>query len=264
MRYPIVAMRLRPLPLLPAAAALGGALTLGSCAGSGAAGAAAGASSGSASAGSDDITTVQHVDRVTPPPMALAGARCSDGHCSCRGSEDEPEKTPPAPGQKRLELRLTADGGQATLESPTVGRVAVAGPREACFYLDVPAGSTQSFTFSAVADRPERGVGPRLTVAEYGPKGPYWYKTLAVTCAGANARCDREGAEAWGRGLSTRKRGRIDPCGSMVVTGLKWDTSGSEAGRDGGFFRDFVVRFELEAKKFPTQFAPGSTECVPK
>ena len=31
-----------------------------------------------------------------------------------------------------------------------------------------------------------------------------------------------------------------------------------------GFFRDFTVTFEMEVKKFATQFAPGSTECVPK
>jgi hypothetical protein len=229
---------------------------------------AAGCASSSGSAGgsppADDISTVQHVDRVTSPPMALAGARCANGRCSCRGTDDETEKTPPAEGQKRLELRLAADGGHATLESPTLGRVAAAGPQDLCFYVDVAAGSTQSFTFTAVPDRPERGVGPRLTVTEYGPKGPHWYKTLLVTCAGANARCDRAGADAWGRGLADRKRGRVDPCGSMVITGLKWDTSGSEAGRDGGFFRDFVVTFDLEAKKFATQFAPGSTECLPK
>lgn len=219
---------------------------------------------GAAGSGSDEISTVQHVDRVTPPPMTLAGARCSGGHCSCRGTDDEPEKTPPADGQKRLELRLAVDGGQATLASPTLGQVTASGPQDACFYVDVPAGSTHSFTFTAVPSRPDRGMGPRLTITEYGPKGPHWYKTLAVTCAGANARCDRDGADAWGRGLSTRKRGRLDPCGSMVVTGLKWDTSGSVAGRDGGFFRDFMVTFDMEAKKFAPQFAPGSTECLPK
>ena len=205
------------------------------------------------------------MDRVTAPAaMPLASARCTGGHCTCRTTDDEPEKTPPPEGQKRLELRLSADGGEAILDAPGLGRVTTTGAQEACYYVDVAAGSTQGFTFTVVADKADRGVAPHLTVTEYGPAGPYWYKTLAVTCAGADARCDRNGADAWGRGLATRKRGRLDPCGSMVVTGLKWETSGSEADRNGGFFRDFIVRFDVEAKKFATKFAPGSTECVPK
>jgi hypothetical protein len=224
-------------------------------------------SSSAAGAGgkSDDISVVRHVDRVTPPPsIPLAGSRCTEGHCTCRTGDGEPEKTPPAEGKKRLEIRMSADGGEALLDAAGLGRLNAHGPQEACFYVDVTAGSTQSFTFTVVADSAQRGVGPHLAVAEYGPAGPYWYKTLDITCAGANAHCDRNGADAWGRGLATRKRGRLDPCGSMVVTGLGWETSGSEADRNGGFFRDFIVRFDIEAKKFATKFAPGSTECVPK
>ena len=75
---------------------------------------------------------------------------------------------------------------------------------------------------------------------------------------------DRNAADAWGDFVKKRKRGRLDPCGSGVVTKLAWDTSGSEAAREGGLYRDFSVAFTMEIKKFPTQFAPGSTECVPK
>jgi hypothetical protein len=219
-----------------------------------------------ASAPSEDLVTTRHVDKVTPTPdaMPLAGTRCHPHVCKCRSTDNEVEETPPPPGQKRLEFRMSADGGDATLKSPSLGRLTTAGPQQACFYVDVEAGSKHSFTFHVTAERPERGMGPYLAVTEYGPTGPYWYKTLIVECAGANARCDRAGADAWGRGFATRKRGRLDPCGSMVVTNLNWETSGSEASRDSGFFADFTVTFDLEAKKFATQFAPGSTECVPK
>jgi hypothetical protein len=112
------------------------------------------------------------------------------------------------------------------------------------------------------------GVSPILKIAEYGPKGPYWYDVLAVRCGELNSdddvRCDRAGADAWAARARQRKRGRLDPCGSSVITGLAWETSGGQAERDGGLFRDFTVRFTLEVKKFATQFAPGSTECVPK
>ena len=49
-----------------------------------------------------------------------------------------------------------------------------------------------------------------------------------------------------------------------MVTHLAWQTSGGSGDRDYGLFRDLTVSFEMEIKKFATQFAPGSTECVPK
>jgi hypothetical protein len=165
---------------------------------------------------------------------------------------------------KRLELRLSADGGDAALESPALGRFTASGIRETCYYVDVVAGAKNTFSFASQAASARVGVTPRLTVSEYGPEGSWWYEVLTIECVGAGGRCDRQGADAWSRSLKDRKRGRNDPCGSMVVTGLAWDTSGGEADRDGGLYRDFSARFDIEAKKFQTKFAPGSPECVPK
>jgi hypothetical protein len=214
-----------------------------------------------------EVAVVRHVDHAlggmsTAP---LAGARCQGRHgsCSCRIPGDDVEKDPPPEGKKRLEIRLRADGGSATLDG--LGHFETAGPQESCFYLDVPAGQTTDVFFKATADRPAQGIAPRLHLAEYGPKGPYWYEIIDVECKGANGRCDRQGADAWAaRNLKERKRGRLDPCGSAVVTKLAWETTGGDADRDGGLFRDVAVHFALEVKKFATQFAPGSTECVPK
>jgi hypothetical protein len=165
---------------------------------------------------------------------------------------------------KRLEIRIGADGGTASFDGG-LGHFEVAGPQEACFYVDVPGGRTTDVAFQARADRPAEGVSPRLRMAEYGPKGPYWYAIIDVECKGQQGRCDRQGADAWAaRNLRERKRGRLDPCGSAVVTKLAWDSAGGQADRDGGLYRDVTVRFALEVKKFATQFAPGSTECVPK
>ena len=85
-----------------------------------------------------------------------------------------------------------------------------------------------------------------------------------MKCDGPQGKCDRQAADAWGAAARQRKRGRLDPCGSTVLTKLNWDASGGQSQRDGGLFRDFAVRFTWEVKKFATQFAPGETECVPK
>ncbi len=199
---------------------------------------------------------------------ALAGARCAGAApgagCKCRGGRDSEETAPPAEGQKRFEIRMSADGGKAELESETLGRLTAAGGRELCFYVDLPAGGRGGFRFVATADDESQGVDPVLSVAEYGPTGAYWYDVLHVKCRGASGRCDRPGADEWRDGLRARQRGRLDPCGSAVITNLGWDTTGGQHERDGGLFRDFTVGFAMEVKAFATRFAPGSTECVPK
>ena len=204
--------------------------------------------------------------------VTFAGARCTAGSCSCRepGRDDE-ETAPPSEGSKRFEIRMSAVGGTGSLDLSGLGTVATmrssdssSNARETCAYIDVPSGSTHDAIFVVKESTPGQGVAPRLRIAEYGPKGHLWYDLVAVTCDGPDGRCDRSAADQWGAAARQRKRGRLDPCGSAVVTKLVWETSGGQSERDGGLFHDFTTRFTMEVKKFATQFAPGSTECLPK
>jgi hypothetical protein len=165
---------------------------------------------------------------------------------------------------KRLEVRLSFLGGKGALSSPSLGLMPAQNVAETCYYVDVPSGSTSAVNFSGQATDELTGFSPRVAIAEYGAEGPYWYEVLNVECVGVGGRCDKAGSDAWVASLRGRKRGRIDPCGSMVVHNLKWDTSGALSHRDNGFYRDFQVSFDLEVKKFTPKFAPHSTECVPK
>src|SRR5262249_55537028 len=149
--------------------------------------------------------------------------------------------------------------GSAVLESPTLGQL-TAGSREACFYIDVVPGTTPDLTYTARESRPGGGVGPILGLAGYGPEGPWGDEGLDVHCAGPGGKCNRDAADAWKADLRNRQRGRIDPCGSSVISHLTWDTSGGTGARELGIFRDFTVKFTMEVKKFATQFAPGSKE----
>jgi hypothetical protein len=159
---------------------------------------------------------------------------------------------------------MSAVGGSATLDSPTLGHFS-ADNSDTCFYVDVLAGTTSDVTFTARSETAEGGTAPHLEISEYGPKGPWWYEILQVQCeSGPGGRCNREAADAWGAEAKTRKRGRIDPCGSAVISHLRWDTSGGTGERELGLFRDFSVLFTMEVKRFATQFHPGATECVPK
>lgn len=202
---------------------------------------------------------------VETTSATLAGARCQGNRCICRSpGSNEPESALLPEGLKRYEIRLAAEGGRASVSAGSLGVFASAGPGEACYYVDVPVGTSHELVFAARADSAQNGLAPRLRIAEYGPKGPWWYDILAVSCAGPSGRCERAGADEWAQAARRRKRGRLEPCGSTVISKLAWETSGGQSERDGGFFRDFTARFTLEVKKFVTQFAPGSTECVPK
>jgi hypothetical protein len=197
----------------------------------------------------------------------LAGARCKDGApCKCRnrvGSGEAPEVPPPDEQHKRFEIRLTGVGGGAVMDSPTLGHFA-ADADEACFYIDVLPGTTSDVVFTATEATKEGGIGPFLDIAEYGPKGPWWYDVVNVHCPGPNGRCNRDAAEAWSAEVKGRKRGRVDPCGSSVISHLVWDTSGGIGNRELGLFKDFIVRFTMEVKRFPTQFRPHAPECIAK
>lgn len=194
----------------------------------------------------------------------LAGGRCTGGVCACRNRNGTLAESPaPDEDHKRFEIRLAGEDGWASLTSASLGTF-TATSTEACFYVDVIPGTSHEVTFFAKEGTPEAGVGPMLSVAEYGPRGPFWYQIVDVRCAGPAGKCTRDAAEEWGNTLRSRKRGRIDPCGSTVVTNLNWSTTGGTSQRDVGLYRDFSVKFTMEVKKFATQFAPGSTECVPK
>ena len=75
-------------------------------------------------------------------------------------------------------------------------------------------------TIECTEARKEGGIGPVLDIAEYGPKGPWWYDVITVRCEGPGGKCNRDAADAWSVEAKSRKRGRVDPCGSSVVTRL--------------------------------------------
>jgi hypothetical protein len=265
--YPIVGMRMSPWSLAPL---IGSVLCTAGCAGGAATSASPQTSTQTATAASattgEPMTRVVHDNAGSVGEPKLVGARCPAGEpsCRCRTPGDDAETIPPPEGMKRLEIRMSVHGGEGLLQSAGVGRFAAVGVKDTCFYVDVPAGSKSSYNFQARASNPDVGHTPRLSVWEYGPAGPFWYEIFSFTCVGVGGKCDAAGVAAWQGQLKARKRGRMDPCGSLVVTGLDWQTSGGLAHRDNGYYRDFSVRFDAEVKKFPTQFAPHSTECVPK
>ncbi len=204
----------------------------------------------------------ERVVHAPGPAPALAGKRCRGAVCRCRAPGDLAEIPPPPAGKKRIEIRLSAPGGTVVLDSPTVGHFERTGPEAACYYVDLPVSKIYHFHMHSHEATEGGGVAPKVHIGEYGPAGPYWYDILDVSCGVGSHGCDPILAREWGQGwVAHRRRGRLDPCGSIVVTGLRWSTSGGLAMQDGGLLRDFDTDFSLEVKKFATQFPPGASQC---
>ena len=192
----------------------------------------------------------------------LAGKRCADGLCRCRGAHDPAESPPPAAGSKRIEIRLSAVNGEIKLDSPSAGHFAQSGAQEACFYVDLDINVRHEFHLDSQEGSGEVGVTPHLHISEYGPAGPYWYDIVDIACGLGAASCTLESAKDWGETwTATRKRGRLEPCGSINVSGLKWTTSGGSEADKGGSLRDFEASFALDVRKYATEFPPGAAEC---
>lgn len=192
----------------------------------------------------------------------LASSHCRDGACVCRGRGEQKEDPAPEPGKKRIEIRMSVNHGSVALDSPMAGHFEHASEEEACYYVDLDVGSLVTFHVASKEKREGGGVTPSVHISEYGPIGHFWYDILDVTCGIGERGCDPGLARAWGQGwLDQRKRGRLEACGSMVVVGLKWGTSGGQAEANGWLLRDFNADFGIEVKKFATEFPPGSPEC---
>ena len=125
-------------------------------------------------------------------------------------------------------------------------------------------GTTADVVFTAREARPATGFGPMLDISEYGPKGPWWYEDRGRTLLGA------------GGEMQSRRRRRLgqgdQDAQAWAYRSLRFGRGdGASLGHDGGtgktelaLFRDLTVQFAMEVKRFPTQFHPGATECVPK
>ncbi len=205
------------------------------------------------------------ISRLRSKPPRWPGRAARGGSAAAAGPGDNSETAPPASNHKRFEIRMSVDAGEIVLTSPTLGRLSHSGKEEECFYVDLPAGSRHELVIESREAKKGEGVAPSVRIAEYGPKGPWWYDVLTVGCGTSNHPCDRASAKDWEDAwLTQRKRGRLDACGSTVVSALKWDTSGGQHMQDGGALRDFRVQFVLLVKDFATQLAPRDPRCVPQ
>lgn len=193
---------------------------------------------------------------IGPPPARatqglLSGPLCEGDHCRCR--EGNADAGAPGEGQKRFEVRL----GPSPQELwATVGGTVLyksAERAEACFYVDLPAGQTP---VELRASDPN-GVSAAWTIREEGVKTKSWYDSFSFAC-GAPGVCSVEELDDEKGRFEKMKHHVEDPCGSVKIKGLTWDTGKVP---DQIHPSNLLVRLTLDVyKRVPLQ-AHGDPSC---
>lgn len=172
----------------------------------------------------------------------LVGELCASGEpCQCRdlaapgtGGVSHPDEAPagdeaPAqearstPSARRIEVRLRSSHALWLRLGPWT----FAKDRErseACFTIDVPAGDAGSYEAELRAANRD-GVSVGLELYELGAAAGTWYRTLSWSC-GAPGACTFEALDEQKAELAraAAERRLWDPCGSLKITGLVWDS----------------------------------------
>lgn len=202
-------------------------------------------------------------------PMALAGARCTDGVCACRRvdergetAEEDRDEGPIAEGHKRFELRTGRglDEVRITVEGRgTLVKAGGASPEPVCAYVDLPPGKHR-VTVRAVATDLEAGQEPSFFIAEHSPEQRSWYDTFRFRCGGGGSVCTQGHMDEWLDAMRAHlkaARGIYDPCGSTRVTLPRWTAERAV----GPKLADLEVALTLEVYKFQPRFPHGAKTC---
>lgn len=162
-----------------------------------------------------------------------------------------------APSARRIELRLRSSHALWLRLGPWT----FAKDRErseACFTIDIPAGDAGSYEAELRAANRD-GVSVGLELYELGAAAGTWYRTLSWSC-GAPGACTFEALDEQKQELAKASaEGRLwDPCGSLKITGLVWD---SRAAPDHLHPGELTLAFSLRTTDRVPERPAGDPSC---
>ena len=194
---------------------------------------------------------------MPPAPEAetratLAGPLCDNGRCTCASDPAEVGQAPD--GYKRFEVTLGPS--QSQLWAMVDDMVLYKGTERAteCYYLDLPQGE-HPFRLHA---KGKGGFGARMRVREVGAKGPWFFESFEFSC-GAPGLCDQQSLREWKERIQEVEKGKHDPCGSVRVLGLDWQTGRMP---DNLHPADFDLQASFKVYKFVPDAPPGDASCA--
>lgn len=200
--------------------------------------------------------------KLAPPPepttrATLVGPLCEDGVCKCRdrslpgdGGAGEPEGT-----VKRFEVKIGPADHELWVTLDDMVLYKSKARAEDCFYVDLPAGSKHPMGLRASSDG---GVSARVEVQEYAPATKSWYQTFRFSC-GAPGVCAHDELDQQKAEYAVYKRGVHDPCGSVKIQQIGWDTG---VAPDQLHPDDLQVAWTLDIYDFAPKKPHGDPSCA--
>lgn len=198
---------------------------------------------------------------LAPPPApatvgTLAGPLCTGQTCTCR-SADAPGDGgagTPADGVKRFELRVGPSEHElwVTVDDDVLYKSRARA--EDCFYIDLGAGEHKVGLRAANPG----GVSAAVTISEYAPATSSWYDTFRFEC-GTPGVCSYDELADYKASLVKYQRNIFDPCGSVKIKGLAWDTDVAPDQQHPG---NLAVALTLAVYDFAPKHPHGDPACA--
>jgi hypothetical protein len=205
-------------------------------------------------------STPRSVITIEPPPppqtrAVLAGPLCKADGCTCRDENAAGDGGAGAPDatHKRFEVRVgpTDNDLWVTVDSHVLYKTKERATE--CFYLDLPSGNHK---ITLRASRPQ-GVQAGLAISELGVAAASWYRTFRFSC-GVQGTCSHDELDGVKADMKQFKAGLHDPCGSVRIKGLNWDTG---VAPDQIHPQDLAVALTLDVYKFLPGKPSGDPTC---
>jgi hypothetical protein len=198
----------------------------------------------------------RQIEIGAPPAKAsegvFAGPLCSGTTCKCREGAADGGAGMPAQGMKRFEVKLSSPQ-QLWIKVAGNAMYKDAERADACFYVDLPIGET---AIEMRASDPN-GVSAAWSVKELGATTASWYDTFTFNCGNPGV-CSFE--ELQEKKAQFKGGPKLDPCGSVKVLGLTWDTGKAP---DQLHPSELLVRATLKVYTFVPSRAHGE-DCSKK
>ena len=198
---------------------------------------------------------------IAPPPApttvaTLVGPLCEAQKCTCRAANAPADGGAGVPddGVKRFELRVGPSEHDLRVTVDDMVLYKSTARAEDCFYVDLGAGD---HTVGLRASHPG-GISARLAISEYAPATTSWYETYRFSC-GSPGVCSHEEMDQYKASLAKYQRGIHDPCGSVKIKGITWDTGEAP---DQHHPDDLVVGLTLDLYDFAPKHAHGDPVCA--
>jgi hypothetical protein len=200
---------------------------------------------------------------ITPPPApetraTLAGPLCADGKCACRDPRAAADGGAGLPeGEaKRFEIKIGPSEHELWVTLDDMVLYKGTARAEECFYVDLGQGDHQM----GLRASHEGGISARVVIHELGTTTKSWYDTFSFMC-GAPGVCAHQELDEQKAEYARYKRGIHDPCGSVKVKQIGWDTG---VAPDQLHPDDLQAAWILQIYEFAPKKPHGDASCADK